>query len=47
MNVLQQKNLTTKSFLLCDNNVSNWENLGMAGARSIATAFMFDLRRVC
>lgn len=38
MNVLQLKNPTTKSFLLCDNNVSNWENLGTPAARSIANS---------
>jgi hypothetical protein len=34
--------ITTKSFLLYDNNVSNWENLGKAAA----AAFRLALRRV-
>jgi hypothetical protein len=37
-----KKKLTTKSFLFCDNNVSNWENLGKAVAHSIATSCLMS-----
>lgn len=36
------KKITTKSFLLCDNNVPNWENLGKAIARSMATSCLIS-----